>query len=91
LKVNNKAVLVATDVVSRPISSCSTPTVSPPAAVSKPCSLTTSAIGQPARRLKVNGKPVALESVSGQTDGLVSGMPQNWSVSSAGQSRLTTV
>ena len=48
-----------------------------------------SVLGGTATNLAVDGKPVMLESASGLTSGVIAGTPQPWSVSSAGQQKLT--
>jgi hypothetical protein len=88
LKVGGKAVLIKGDLASSPISSCSTTlvTATPP---SSPCLLTTSANGGEATKLKVGGVAVLLESVNGETSGIVAGTAQQtWSVTDVGQTKL---
>lgn len=92
LKVKGAAVLVQGDLDGKAISACPTPVQPPPPGpVSKPCLLIASTIEGVARRLKVGGKGVLLQTIQGQTDGQVANVPQTWSVADAGQTKLQTV
>jgi hypothetical protein len=55
------------------------------------CSTVTNAIGGVAQKLKVGGKGVLLENITGQTNGTVGGAPQSWSVQNAGQTKLKAI
>lgn len=89
LSVDGSKVLVDGDLTDCAISGCIT--VTDPNTSSKTCTSTTAAVGGVASKLKVNGKGVLLEDISGQTDGTVSGTLQTWSVQDAGQTKLKTV
>lgn len=52
------------------------------------CAKVQSEIGVVATKLKVDGKGVLLEGSHGLTTGTVGGVPQTWSVSAAGQSKV---
>lgn len=86
LKVAGATVLVAGDLTGKPISLCTT--VPDPNTTTINCLTIVSAEGGVAEKLKVAGKGVLLESISGKTSGTVSGTQQTWSVKSAGQSKL---
>ena len=88
LKVDGAYAIVSGGLTGAPISGCPTPTVTPPATPSSPCLTVLTATGGVATKLKVNGVGVLLETVSGQTNGIVSGSPATWSVQSAGQTKL---
>lgn len=85
LTVNGNKVLVDGDLTGASINTCSTPITSS----SSPCQSATPLPGGVAAKLKVDGKGVLLEDIKGLTDGV--GAPPNWSVESAGQTRLQTV
>ena len=87
LKVAGAKVLVTGDLTSVPISQCTTVTDN---TGNKQCMMTTSAQGGVSAKLKVAGKGVLLETITGTTDGIVpiKGGIQTWSVQSAGQSKL---
>jgi hypothetical protein len=87
LKVAGSRVLVLGDLVGKPIAGCTTPPV--PVAGTLPCLATvTAGPSGVAPKLRVAGRPVLLESISGQTSGTIGGAPQTWSVTSANQTRL---
>ena len=93
LKLGGAAVLVAGDLDGKSISLCPTPTTPPPPGpVNKPCTTVAGVIAGTSVRLKVGGKAVLLETVAGTTDGVLANVPaQPWSVTSANQSKLSTV
>ena len=86
LKVAGNAVLVMGDLMGKSISACPVPTAGPPP--TKPCTTTTAMLAGTAAKLKVDGKPVLLETANGTTDGLAPA-PGTWSVQSAAQTKLT--
>jgi hypothetical protein len=89
LKVAGALVLVDGDLNLATISGCTT--VANPPAGTVTCATTTPPTSGVATKLKVGGKGVLLDSVAGKTSGTVTGTPQDWSVQSAGQSRLAAV
>ncbi len=88
LSVAGAKVLVTGDLASAPISHCTT--VTNTMTGTKQCMMIVSAVGGVSAKLKVAGKGVLLDTLSGTTDGLVPPLPgiQTWSVQSAGQSKL---
>lgn len=87
LKVQGSRALVSGDLAGKPVAGCATPPN--PNTSTVPCLSTTSAGAQGvSTKLKVNGRGVLLESISGQTSGTVGGTPQTWSVVSANQLKL---
>jgi hypothetical protein len=87
LKAGGAFVLVDGDFSSATISSCSNPTDSNTGSVQ--CQTSQSQTGGTAQKLKVNGKPVLLKSVQGQTSGFGSGgTPVTYSASDAKQQKL---
>jgi hypothetical protein len=89
LTVAGNAVMVDGDLSGAPISGCLT--VTDPNTSALTCLTVVSASGGVATKLKVGGKGVLLQDVSGQTNGTVGGTPQTWSVKDAGESKLTAV
>ena len=87
LTVAGAKVLVTGDLTSVPISHCTTVTDN---SGNKQCMMIVSAVGGVSAKLKVAGKGVLLETITGTTDGTVpsQGGIQKWSVRSAGQSKL---
>lgn len=83
LTVEGKPVLAKVDVVGKAISGCSTPASSS----TKPCTTVTSVVAGESTALSAGGMAVLTASALGLTDG-ISGGPVQWSVSSAGQSKL---
>lgn len=90
LKVAGAKVLVTGDLGGASISNCQTKdnVPPPPALPSTHCTSVLTAIGGVATKLKVGGKGVLLQPVHGQTDGILSGLPQPWSVIAVGQTKL---
>jgi hypothetical protein len=86
LTIQGKKVLVEGDLPSKPISGCTT--VNDTTKGNKICLQVASATGGVAKKLKVNGKGVLLATIKGQTDGTVGGVPQQWSVQNANQTKL---
>lgn len=89
LTVNGARVLVEGDPNGAPIGLCAT--VADPTTATVKCLHVASADGGVAGKLKVGGKGVLLADIQGRTDGTVGGIPQTWSVRSAGQTRLKAV
>ena len=89
LKVAGAKVLVDGDLASAPISGCIImPAPPPPGPTSVTCMMVTSVVGGVSAKLKVAGKGVLLETAQGMTSGVLTNIPQTWSVQSAGQSKL---
>ena len=88
LTVAGAKVLVTGDLTNAPISLCTT--VTNTTAGTKQCMMIVSAAGGISAKLKVAGKGVLLDGITGKTDGIVPPPPgiQTWSVQSAGQSKL---
>jgi hypothetical protein len=88
LSVSGSAVLVQTSVVGKQVALCGTPPATSP--TSTPCATVQTATGQ-ASKLTANGAPVLLETLTGTTDGVVSGTtPQALLSATAGQTKLAT-
>jgi hypothetical protein len=87
LTVAGAKVLVTGDLASAPISHCLTVTDN---TGNKQCTMIATTVGGVSAKLKVAGKGVLLDSISGTTDGTVpaQGGIQKWSVRNAGQSKL---
>ena len=88
LTVAGAKVLVSGDLANAPISLCQT--INDLTHGIKQCAMIASAVGGVSAKLKVAGKGVLLDTISGTTDGTVptQGGIQRWSVQSAGQSKL---
>lgn len=83
LKIDGKAVLVVDDISSGTVSGCIN--LTNPTSGTVQCQKVLSMTAGAATKLKVDGKPVLLETAKGMTNGL----PANiWSVQSAGQTKL---
>lgn len=89
LTVDGNKALVDGDLSGASISGCTTVTDGNTGALQ--CPSVDSALGGVAGKLKVGGKGVLLESIQGLTKGKAAGgVPQTWSVQSAGQTKLNT-
>jgi hypothetical protein len=86
LKVAGANVLVAGDIKGSQIPDCTT--VPDTNTSTAPCLAVSSEQGGVASKLMVGGKGVVLKTITGQTNGTVSGTPQTWSVQDAGQTKL---
>ncbi|MDR3470656.1 MAG: hypothetical protein P4M09_03040 [Devosia sp.] len=89
LKVAGAAVLVDGDMAGKSISACTTQP--DPNTKTVKCLHTAPQTAGVATKLIVGGKGVLLETAKGRTDGKVLDVFQNWSVQSAGQSKLVTI
>jgi hypothetical protein len=89
LRVNGERVLIEGDLSGAMIAGCKT--VADPNSKTAPCLSISSVINGVATKLKVSGQRVLLETITGLTDGTLSGTPQSWSVQSAGQSKLQAI
>jgi hypothetical protein len=89
LKVGGQAVLVDGDLASAHIGGCTTVTNNNTGDLQ--CQAVLSVTGGVAGKLKVGGKGVLLDNISGKTNGLKASTPQSWSVTDAGQTRLKAV
>lgn len=90
LTVNGGKVLVQGDLDGATISSSCTTVTDPNTSTLKCATIALVNPGGVAEKLKVEGKGVLLESIKGKTSGTVGGTPQDWSVQSAGQTKLNT-
>ncbi len=79
VKIDKRRVLVATDPEARPIAGC--PWISPGM---KPCTSTLKAFDGYSTLIRINGRPVCLDTVTGLTDGTPPGT-FTYSVRRAGQ------
>ncbi|HZD96152.1 MAG TPA: hypothetical protein VE133_17965 [Candidatus Sulfotelmatobacter sp.] len=93
LKVSGNPALLKTGIASKSISSCATPAasdVSGPTAI--PCSTVSSVATGEATKLKISGAAVMLDTLTGQTDGMVGKVtPQLLLSATAVQSKLKAV
>lgn len=85
LTINGMAALVQGDEAGGVVAGCTNTVV---AAGQKPCTKTLPATAGIATKLQVGGKPVLLQSATGQTD---STPPGTWQVAFAGQTMLDTL
>ena len=93
MSVSNQPVLLKLGIMGKPVSGCSTPPaadVSGPTA--KPCtSVTTVSTGE-ATKLTIGNQPVMLDTLAGQTDGMVGKVtPQLLLSATAIQTKLTAI
>lgn len=86
LTINGSKVLVDGDLAGASVAACPLATTN----TTKTCSSVVVLPGGVAGKLKVDGKGVLLESINGTTDGFTAAGPRQWSVQSAGQTKLTT-
>jgi len=93
LKVSGNPVLLKTGIAGQAVSGCKTPlVVPPPPPPSSPCHTVASVITGEATKLKVNGSPVMLDTLTGTTDGVVAGVtPQTLLFATAAQTRLEAI
>jgi hypothetical protein len=85
LQIDGQPVLVEGDLDNAVIAGCLT--VPSPGGTSK-CLLVTSLLAGTSVKVSVDGKAALLDNAAGITNGLVAGVPQPWSVSSAGQTKF---
>ena len=83
LTVDGKPALARSDVMGRPIAGCTTPASN----TTKPCTTVVSVLAGESLLLSAGGPKVLTADARGMTDGL-SGGPVQWSVTSAGQTKL---
>jgi hypothetical protein len=89
LKINGQPVLLQEGIVGKTVENCLTPTVSNP--TSSPCASVSSVDKGNATKLTGGGNAVMLETLTGGTNGVVSGNAQTFLSATAGQSKLTTI
>lgn len=93
LKVSSQPVLLKLGIMGKPVAGCSTVAaadVSGPTA--KPCTSVVSVSSGEATKLKIGGMPVMLDTLAGDTDGMVGKLtPVSALSATAGQTKLTTV
>ena len=92
LKVSGQAVLLKDGIMGKSVSGCGTPPasdVSGPTAI--PCLTVTTVTTGEATKLTIGGAPVMLDTLAGQTDGMVGKVtPQLLLSATAVQTKLTT-
>src|SRR5258708_18625794 len=90
LKVSGNPVLLKTGISGQSISGCLTPTMPPPPGPkSQKCTSVTSVDSGEATKLTAGGKSVVLDTLAGETDGIVANAtPQLLLSATAGQSKL---
>ena len=87
LRLNRNPVLLGPSVVGMSVSLCATL----PSQGNAPCTSVISVTNTPPPKLKVNGAPVLVESITGTTAGQVGGVtPQSELAATANQSKLVT-
>ena len=92
MSVSNQPVLLKTGIMSKPVGGCGTPHAADASGpTAKLCtSVTAVSVGE-AIKLTVGGMPVMLDTLAGQTDGMVGKVTPQLSLSAtAGQTKLTT-
>ena len=90
LKVSGNPVLLKTGIAQQAVSGCLTPTTPPPPGpASIKCTLVSSVDTGEATKLKAGGNPVMLDTLTGQTNGIIANVtPQKLLSATAGQSKL---
>ena len=89
LTINGSKVLIDGDLNGAGISLCTT--VTDPQPGNLQCATITTVVNGVAQKLKVNGKGVLLDDISGDTNGTVGGVLQSWSIQNTEQTKLKTV
>ena len=92
-KVSGQPVLLKTGIMGKPVSGCGTPPAADASGpTAKPCLTVTSVAAGEAIKLTAGGLPVMLDTLAGQTDGMVGKVtPQLLLSATAVQTKLTTV
>lgn len=90
LSVSGNPVLLKAGIANQPVTGCAiVPTVAP-APISTKCLLVTSVDGGEATKLTAGGSPVVLETLKGETNGMLANVtPQMLLSGTAAQSKLT--
>jgi hypothetical protein len=83
LKIGGNAVLLVSGIAGHAVGGCKTPSPG------KLCSTVLTATAGAATKLTVGGRPVALDTLAGTTDGLISAVVQLLLPTTAHQSKLT--
>ena len=93
LHVSGQPVLQKTGIMGKPVSGCSTPPAADPSGpTAKPCTSVTAVTVGEATKLTVGGQPVMLDTLAGQTDGMVGKVtPQLLLSATAVQTKLTAI
>ena len=90
LRVNGQPVLLKSSIENKTVAGCAT--VPDPNTGAKPCTTVTAVSTGEATKLKVGGKAVILDTLTGDTDGNVAGTtPQKLLKGTALQSKLTAI
>lgn len=90
LKVSGNPVLLKIGIAHQSVSNCQTPPASDPSGPTAiPCTLVVSVDSGEANKLTAGGSPVVLETLTGETNGMVGKVtPQTLLSASAGQTKL---
>lgn len=93
LTVNGNPVLLKSGVAGKAVSHCATaPASEPSGPIAKPCTTVSSVTAGEATKLTIAGNPVLIDTLTGQTDGMVAKKtPQDLLSATANQTKLTTV
>ncbi|MDZ8258028.1 hypothetical protein [Nostoc sp. ChiQUE01b] len=93
LKVGNNPVLVKTSIEGKSVPNCATvPAADATGSTAIKCTTVSSVSSGEATKLKVNKQPVMLDTLSGETNGMVAKItPQKLLAATAGQSKLTAI
>ncbi len=94
LKVGNNPVLVKASILSKSIPNCATPAAvdASGTTIAKPCKKVSAVSSGEATKLMVNQQPVMLDTLSGETNGMVAKTePQKLLAATAGQTKLTAI
>lgn len=93
LTVNGNPVLLSNSIADKLVASCATPPAADPSGpTAKPCTSVTGISAGEATKLTVGGQPVMLDTLKGETDGMVAKTtPQTFLAAIAGQVKLSTV
>lgn len=89
LRVNGQPVLLKSSIENKTVANCGT--VPNPNTGAKPCTKVIAVSTGEATKLKVGGKAVILDTLTGDTDGTVGGTPQKLLSGTAQQSKLTAI
>jgi hypothetical protein len=93
LTVNGSPLLLKSSIAGKPVATCATPPAADASGpTAKPCTLVATVSLGEAMKLTVGGQPVMLDTLKGETDGMVTKeTPQKLLAAQAGQVKLSTV
>lgn len=93
LQVSSQPVLLKLGIMGKPVGGCATvPAADASGPTAKPCTSVTSVSAGEATKLTIGGMPVMLDTLAGQTDGMVGKVTPVLALSAtAGQTKLTTI